>query len=116
MCALVQVFGQLHHICKRTAGMAADEVFDKLQWLPGARGAVPETLDEAAIMCGGRFAHGAQDVVGDVLGGDLQAPAHVMACQFLEVVPGAVAQRQVEADAAADEDVLHSVDLARRAQ
>ena len=83
---------------------------------PACAEQLQETLDETAVLCLHRFAHGAEHPLGNMLGGDLQPPAHVMPRQLLDIDAAAGAQRQVETNAAADEDMLHSRERAHRTQ
>ena len=87
--------------------MAAHKILDDLLRFAALPRAVEELGDESAVLTVIRLAHGVQHAGRDMLRGDLQSPANMMRGQFLDVPFAALAQRQVAANAAGDEDMLH---------
>ena len=101
-------FGQFHRFLHRRAGVGGHEVGQDVLLLADFLGVGVESAHELLVDGVARFAHHLEDRVGDVFGGQAQLAAHVVLHEFVEEGGVVVEQDVVEADAAADEDLLHA--------
>ena len=116
MAGVAQVLRQLHSVAERAAGVRGHEIghHELLHVLLLVDLFV--FFEEPEVDRVARLAHFLKNMVGDVLRRDLELAGDVIAHQLVEKCLGLVGQQIVEADAAADKDLLDAGELAQLSQ
>ena len=111
-------FGQLNGLFHGRPRVRGHKVGNDELLLARAGVLLLEQRDEALVDRVVGLAHARQDAVGNVLGRDAELPAHVVLGQLAHELPPMllIEHHVVEADARANEHLLHAGNLAQLAQ